>query len=79
MKYLTESELNKLSTKRLLAYKRKQFPSPDVPHATEDYIWSCECSSCVEEKTYVAEYRKQYELVKKVLNTREHEVKRNAN
>ena len=72
MNILSESALNALPTKRLLAYKRKYFPSPNYPMGVDDYIWDCDCSSCVNDKNNIANYEKHYAIVKKVLSNREH-------
>jgi hypothetical protein len=69
---LTEKQLCKLSTKRILAYKRKYVPSSNYPFEYDDYIWDCDCSLCMRTKDDIKEYHEHYKLVKTILSEREH-------
>ena len=65
MKILSSEQLDKLSTKRLLAYKRKLYRRFFVPDSYQDncYCWLCDS---------VRKIRTSIKDVKSVLNTREH-------
>ena len=75
--YLTKEQLEKLPTKRLLAYKKKNFPHPG----------KIDCSECIDTchnyneyarcSQYGPEYIETYETIKSILATREH-VKRRS-
>ena len=65
-KYLTEQELEKLTTKRLLAYKKKNFKSSDLPHFKYDYM------SVKDWDIAVKHYEDTYAIIKRLLATREH-------
>jgi hypothetical protein len=69
---MIKSELAKLPTKRILAYKRIYFPSCSYPYFVEDYVWDCNCKICQEEKMRIAAYENEYDLIKQELATREH-------
>ena len=67
MKWLTENELNKLSTKRLLSYKKKHFSHRwDNLHGSD-----CGCYYCLDCEDDRNEYNKMYETVKNILKGRE--------
>lgn len=61
-KFLSKEELDKLTTKRLLAYKNSLMKVPEEPNLENDDRMN---------KTR-PEWKKQYHLVKSVLSTREH-------
>ena len=70
MKLLTKDQLDKLNTKRLLAYKNK------LLSVRESYCW-CDCTyekvdgvKCLNKEHPT--WQDIYELVKKILSTREH-------
>lgn len=66
MRFLSLSELKKLATNRLMAYKRKLYNG----------LWwnryGCDCDGCAEMEEYSGYVAKHIEEVKSVLNTREH-------
>lgn len=64
--------MEKLPTKRLLAYKKKWLKNPDYPHSYEDFIWDCNCSICTDQKNKIKEYNETYKNIISILNTREH-------
>lgn len=70
---LTFEQLEKLSTKRLLAYKRKHYSHKLFP---EDHVVDCSCYFCDFEKDNIKEHNDELEQIKKILSTREH-VERN--
>lgn len=63
-------DLTKLTTKRLLAFKRKHYPSPSLPVSME--YWPCTCVECAENMKLAEKYKEEYELVKQELAKREH-------
>lgn len=67
MKWLTEKELNKLSTKRLLSYKKKNFSHRWYNHHGSD----CGCYYCEYHENDRIEYNKMYETIKTILKGRE--------
>jgi hypothetical protein len=73
---LSLQQLTKMSTTRLLAYKRKV--NSHAFAAPEDGFGDCGCSSCKE----IIEGRKLWEIIlkniKRVLKTREHIVRKNV-
>ena len=73
IKMLTFEQLEKLSTKRLLAYKRKYYSHKIFP---EDYVIDCDCHLCVRERHTIKQHNDELEQIKKILSTREH-VERN--
>ena len=70
---LSQEQLEKLSTKRLLAYKRKYYSHKVFP---EDHVIDCDCEFCLSEKNDIKHHNNQLEQIKKILSTREH-VERN--
>ena len=72
MKYLTYEEMEKLSTPRLLAYKKKHFRSAEYPFYVDDSIWDCDCSTCRSHKEEVTAYSTQFGYIKEILAKREH-------
>ena len=73
MKYLTYEEMEKLTTKRLLAYKRKYLQSEDILRSSfEDYTFDCTCPSCIDKKAKCAEHDLAYKNIKEILSKREH-------
>lgn len=70
--YLTKSQMERLPTKRLLAYKRKYLYTEGRPYEIEDWVWNCECDGCESIKKSLANYRLAYSNIKNVLNRREH-------
>lgn len=70
---LTFEHLEKLSTKRLLAYKRKYYSHKVFP---KDHVVDCDCHLCVWERDIVKHHNDELEQIKKILSTREH-VERN--
>lgn len=73
MKYLTLSELVKMPTKRILAYKRKHFYNCVSP---EDFLkmWK---PSCKEELDKIKNDWQEYCMIKEVLSHRPHVEKEN--
>ena len=69
---MTEEQLRKLPTKRLLAYKRKHFPSYNCPWEVEDHIFDCNCETCTEDKKRIDHYIENHKLLKSILKEREH-------
>lgn len=70
---LSQEQLEKLSTKRLLAYKRKYYSHKIFP---EDHVIDCGCHLCVWERHTTKQHNDELEQTKKILSTREH-VERN--
>lgn len=68
MKELSKTELEKLSTKRLLAYKKKHYSHRLDNHHGSD----CFCYYCIDTETYRKEHNEKLELIKSILNQREH-------
>lgn len=64
MKMLSKQELEKLTTKRLLAYKNKLMQVPEGPSFDEDNVDRMNKQN--------VEWQHAYFLVKEVLSTREH-------
>jgi len=62
-------ELTKLSIQRLLALKKKQYKRLFEP---EDYIWTCQCKDCLEQKRILAEIREEIFKIKDILKDREY-------
>jgi hypothetical protein len=71
MNLLTIEQLTKLNTKRLLAYKNKLYKCLWEP---EDYVWDCDSENCfcADERKQLDNLKKNIELVKVVLKSREH-------
>ena len=69
MKYLTLSELVKMPTKRILAYKRKHFNGRCV--SPEDYLANW-IPSCKEEIDKIKKDWEEYCIIKEVLSHRPH-------
>jgi len=70
MKYLTEQQMKKLNTKRLLAYKKKNLSTPLHPkcqNAGCNFI----CESC-DNHLNANEYESVYYTIKEILSKREH-------
>lgn len=65
MIYLTKEQLEKLTTKRLLAYKRKNWPYNGC------YYYDCEgdCKTCKRLDDHMHYY---YSVLKPILDKREH-------
>lgn len=63
--------ITKLSTKRLLAYKRKHFPSENYPHFIEDWVHDCDCAECKSTKDIIMKYCENYNNIKDELGKRE--------
>jgi len=63
MKILSEQELYKLSTKRILAYKEKMMQVPETSNCDEPKARWCKSSKS---------WKALYFLVKEILATREH-------
>ena len=63
-------DLTKLTTKRLLALKRKRYPSSSLPVSME--YWPCTCDECAENMKLAVKYKEEYDLVKQELARREH-------
>ena len=63
--------ITKLTTKRLLAYKRKYFPSENYPHFIEDWVHDCDCSECKLIKEDMKKYQENYNNIKDELCKRE--------
>jgi hypothetical protein len=66
---LSFEQLEKLSTKRLLAYKRKHYSHKLIP---EDHVVDCDCHLCVWERDTIKQHNDELEQIKKILSTREH-------
>jgi hypothetical protein len=67
---LTVEQLQKLSTPRLLNYKKKHYPRPN-PYMMDHYHDSCTCNSCQLIAKQNAEYMKTFNAIKEILATRE--------
>lgn len=63
VKFLTEEHLEKLTTKRLIAYKNKLMAYPEGPSWEEGNVKRLNKSDDI--------WKDQYSLVKKILSTRE--------
>lgn len=63
--YLTREQMEKLTTKRLLAYKKKRLPNsfPPVCEECED----CSCFCCDPK----VDYQRAYDTIKDILSKRE--------
>ena len=70
MLVLSQEQLQKLSTKRLLAYKKKMHYK--VFRACEDWVSYCTCSSCIGERKAKEFWTGLYNDIKSILATREH-------
>lgn len=68
---LTIEQLQKLPTKRLLAYKKKLWETK-LPNVDYHDYFSCTCSDCKEDKKKYELRNLLIERVKTVLATREH-------
>jgi len=68
---LTIEQLNKLSTQRLLNYKKKHYPRPN-PYMMDHYHDSCSCNACKNIAMQNAEYMKTFNAIKEILSNREH-------
>jgi len=66
---LTIEQMKKLSTPRLLAYKRKVMKSQFMP---EDHVWDCSCADCESTKKFFRAIDKRIEDIKTIMATREH-------
>ena len=75
MPYLSKEQLEKLPTKRLLAYKKKHFPSNN-PLFHEDWVHNCNCPECLSLKRHLKEYTATYTVLKELLSKRPHVAKR---
>jgi hypothetical protein len=76
---LTLEQLQKLSTGRLLAYKRRVFHYLALP--VEDWVYAgggCSCEECVGIRAEEKKWNTIHENIKKVLSTREHVEKKNS-
>jgi len=70
MEKLTLEQLKKLSTGRLLAYKRSiNYLAYAAP---EDGFFDCTCSWCEDARATRKEWESVFNNIKKVLSTREH-------
>lgn len=67
--FLTVEAMEKLPTHRLNAYRKKLYKLTGVE---DDYVWDCECRSCMEEKAWHEKATQQIERTKKILKNREH-------
>jgi hypothetical protein len=67
---LTTAQMEKLSTQRLLAYKKKLWEH--VPYYHEDWVATCKCEDCVAERKEIEKHEALIDAVKKVLAKREH-------
>lgn len=65
-------DISKLSTERLLAFKRKHFPSEQYPHNIEDHVHDCDCDECKDVKKNIAEYKINHQKIIQELKQREH-------
>lgn len=71
MKFLSEEEMEKLTTKRLLAYKKKVLPNQMHPVCRkQDFRCTAGCDHCEFDKE-ADEYEKTYLLCKSILSKRE--------
>lgn len=66
--FLTTDQLNQLTTKRLLAYKKSLYP---YLNWMGDY-YDCNCNSCIEKRSTNKVFQEQIDLIKFVLKSREH-------
>lgn len=65
---LNKNELEKLSTKRLLAYKKKHFSHRwDNDHGSD-----CGCGYCLEIENDRKEHNEMHQFIKDILKDREH-------
>jgi len=76
---MKKKELEKLTTKRLLSYKRKHFPSSDfyarnIPlfELESALIDGCNCETCIEIRKNRKVYLREYSTIKEILNKRKH-------
>lgn len=75
---MKKEQLEKLTTKRLLAYKKKHFPSRDyflrnIPGFEKEsaFVDGCSCSNCEELRNLKKRYLKEYNIIKEILKKRE--------
>lgn len=61
-----------LPTHRLLALKRKHYPSKQYPRTIGDHVYDCNCRECSEVKENIENYNKTYTFIKNELARREH-------
>ena len=72
MKYLSKDEMNGLTTKRLLAYKKKQLSNAFHPMCRkQDFRCNSGCDNCEFDKE-ADEYELAFLTCKKILSEREH-------
>lgn len=65
--FLTKPQMEKLNTKRLLAYKSKLMTYPETGCGYEN----CDCSIDIVSKEH-SEWKEAYNNIKEILATREH-------
>lgn len=70
---ISKINLEKLSTQRLLAIKKKLYQCLWQP---EDYVYGCKCDLCTIEKESLDKIENDIIKVKTILNTREHFVRK---
>ena len=70
MKYLTEQQMKKLNTKRLLAYKKKHLSTALYPKC-DNAGCAFLCEIC-DSHTNANEYESAYYTIKEILSKREH-------
>jgi len=63
--------LKELSTKRLLIFKKKHYPSENYPYRVPDYVFDCGCPECFRIKNYIKIYKENYQKIKSELSFRE--------
>ena len=65
---LSKEQLEKLSTKRLLAYKRKLY----LEVCLDDLLDGCDCTECLAHYAQQEEVSRRIAMVTNILNGREH-------
>lgn len=69
MKLPSHETLKKLATNRLNTIRKKLYKST---HISDDYVWDCDCSMCMEEKERYHKAHEDIDMIKLIMNEREH-------